>query len=285
MILLFIIIITLNKMKIFKDRLLLHKEISVHKDLAFVPTMGGLHAGHKYLIKKAKKKCKKTIVSIFVNPKQFNSKIDYNKYPRNLKKDLNTLNSLNIDYLYLPKFEDVYNFRTKQDIYLDSFSKKLCGKFRKQHFKGVVNVVNRFLETIEPKYILLGKKDYQQLFLIKKHIKKNKIKTTIIEVKTIRENNGIACSSRNFNLSKKSKDIASKIFRLLKNEKKKYFKNNLLKYNSNYLKRKIFNLGVKRIDYIEFLNTRTFKRPNKHYPKFNIFIAYYLDGIRLIDNI
>ena len=202
-------------MKIFKDKHTLQKEILKTKGISFVPTMGGLHKGHISLIKQSKKSKLKTLVSIFVNPKQFNKKSDFKSYPRNTKKDIKLLKKLKINYLYIPRFKDIYGFQTKNKVFLDKSSKKLCGKFRKGHFEGVLNVVNRFLEIIKPKYIYLGKKDYQQLFLIKKHIEKRKIKSRIIECETIRENNGVAFSSRNSKLNKNQIKVASNIHNYL----------------------------------------------------------------------
>ena len=147
------------------------------------------------------------------------------------------------------------NLRTK--VFLDKSSKKLCGKFRKGHFEGVLNVVNRFIEIIKPRYIFLGKKDYQQLYLIKKHIEKRKIKSKIIECETIREINGIACSSRNLNLNKTQMKIASKIFYYLRNLKKKIRKNyNLFKIKK--IKKVLMNLGANKIDYVENYNIKKF---------------------------
>ena len=157
-------------MKIFKDKHSLQKEIINTNGISFVPTMGGLHKGHLSLIKKAKKYKYKICVSIFVNPNQFNKKDDFKNYPRNLKSDIKLLQKLKVNYLYLPTYSDVYSFATKNKIYLDKFSKKLCGKFRKGHFEGVLNVVNRFLEIIKPKYIYLGLKDFQQLILIENQL-------------------------------------------------------------------------------------------------------------------
>ena len=187
-------------MKIFKDKHILQKEISKTKGISFVPTMGGLHKGHISLIKQSKKSKFKTLVSIFVNPKQFNKKSDYRSYPRSTKKDLKKLKNLKVDYLYIPTIKDIYGFKPREKVFLDKFSKKLCGRFRRGHFEGVLNVVNRFLEIIKPRYIFLGKKDYQQLYLIKKHIEKRKIKSKIVECNTIRENNGVALSTRNSSL-------------------------------------------------------------------------------------
>ena len=271
-------------MKIFKDKHTLQKEILKTKGISFVPTMGGLHEGHISLIKQSKKTKLKTLVSIFVNPKQFNKKSDFKSYPRNTKKDIKLLKKLKINYLYIPTFKDIYGFKPKKKVFLDKFSKKLCGKFRKGHFEGVLNVVNRFIEIIKPRYIFLGKKDYQQIYLIKKHIEIRNIRSKIIECNTIREKNGIACSSRNFSLNKDQMKIASNIFYYLSDIKKK-IKNNYSLFNVNKIKKDLIYLGATKIDYLENYNIRSFKkikRPNK---KFNLFFAYYIKNIRLIDNI
>ena len=206
-------------MKIFKDKHSLQKEIYNINNLSFVPTMGGLHKGHESLIIKSRNFKRPCLVSIFVNPKQFNEKKDFISYPRNIKKDLKLLKSLNVDFVYLPSFKDIFSFKPKKKIFLNKFSKKLCGKFRKGHFKGVLNVVNRLLEITKPKYIYLGIKDFQQLYLIKSHIKKRIIPTKVISCETVREHNGIACSTRNNNIKKKYLNIASNIYRFLKKKK------------------------------------------------------------------
>ena len=212
-------------MKIFKNKEQLKSEIGNKKSISFVPTMGGLHKGHISLIKTAKKYKYQTLVSIYVNPKQFNKKDDYKKYPRNLVKDLKILRKLKVNYLYLPTYKDLFKFKPSHRIYLHKFSKILCGKYRKYHFRGVLNVVNRFLEIIRPKYLFLGFKDFQQLTLIKKHILKNKIHTKIISCKTVREASGVAFSSRNFNLNKNQMKIAKNVYNYLIRIKKKTKKN------------------------------------------------------------
>ena len=270
-------------MKIFKNKNNLKKAIA-NKDIAFIPTMGSLHYGHKKLIAIAKKKSKSTLVSIFVNPKQFNSIYDFKRYPRNLKQDIKILKNLKVTFLYIPNFNQIYNFNTKYKVSLHKFKNKLCGKFRPGHFEGVLDVVNRFLEILSPKYMILGKKDFQQMFLIKDHIKKNKIATKIIVHKIVRENNGVALSSRNKNLSTNDMRIASKVFKYLKREKSN-MKTKIKRININKLHNNIMKLGVKKIDYIELINLNTLKKPNRINKKFNIFIAYYLGKVRLIDNV
>ena len=214
-------------MKIFKSKEQLKSQIGNKKSISFIPTMGGLHKGHISLIKIAKKYKNETLVSIYVNPKQFNKKEDYKKYPRNLTKDLKILKKLKVNYVYLPTYKDLFKFKPSHKIYLHKFSKKLCGKYRKYHFKGVLNVINRFLDIIRPKYLLLGSKDFQQLTLIRKHIIKNEIHTKIISCKTVRETSGVACSSRNFNLNRNQMKIAKDVYDYLikiKRKTKKKFK-------------------------------------------------------------
>ena len=271
-------------MKIFNNKQILQKEISKDNCLSFVPTMGGLHKGHFSLIKKAKKYKCKICVSIFVNPTQFNKKNDFKNYPRNLKSDVKELKKLKINYLYLPTYSDIYSFKTKNKIHIDKFSKQLCGKFRKGHFKGVLNVINRFLEIIKPKYIFLGNKDFQQLILIDSHIRKNKIRTKVVKCKTIREINGVACSTRNLKLKSKELRIASNIYKYLLNINKKIKKDFKL-FKKNSIKKNLISLGATKIDYIENLNIKSLKKNKKFKNKFRLFFAYYINNIRLIDNI
>ncbi len=241
--------------------------------------MGSLHKGHISLINKSKKFRTKVLVSIYVNPKQFNNKKDFTNYPRNFKKDIRLLKKLKVDYLYQPNKDDIFKFRTVNNVFLDKFSNKLCGKYRKGHFEGVINVVNRFLEIIKPKYIMLGEKDFQQLYLIKRHVLKNRIKTKIIPCSTIREKNGVACSSRNQRLNKEQLLIASKVFYFLKKNK------NFSISKKNSIKKSLLNLGVDKVEYLEKLNMKSFKNVFTKQIKSKIFVAYYLKNIRLIDNI
>ena len=271
-------------MKIFKSKHKLKEEISNIKDISFVPTMGGLHKGHISLIKKSQNFKGKTLVSIFVNPTQFNKKNDFLSYPRNLKKDLKILKNLNVDLIYLPNLKDIFAFKVKKKIFLDKFSNKLCGKSRRGHFKGVLNIVNRFLQLIEPRYIFFGVQDFQQSYLICKLILKRKINTKVINCKTIREKNGVACSTRNNNLNKAQKKIASNVVKYLR-YKKKIIKKKFSNFKFDFIKKDLLDLGVTKIDYIELYNLKNLKKPKNKKDKFKIFIAFYLNKTRLIDNI
>ena len=269
-------------MKIFLSKNKLTKITNIEKNLGFVPTMGAIHLGHISLIRKSISQCNKTIVSIFINKPQFNKKSDFQSYSRVLKKDISILRRLKVDYLYLPTNNQIYPSGQNKNIKITSFSKKLCGKFRPGHFSAVVDVIDKFIKIIKPKKIYLGEKDMQQLKIIEHFVKTNRINTKVIGCKTIREKNGIAYSSRNLLLSPKEKKIASKIYELIVSKKKYLIKNNFF---LNNIKRKIFQLGIKKIDYIKILDINKLTKPYKRNKKYRIFVAYYLKSTRLIDNI
>ena len=171
-------------MKIITSIFNLNKEIKNYKNIGFVPTMGGIHAGHISLIKASQKKKSKTIVSIFINPTQFNRISDFKNYPRNLQKDIVSLKKLNVDYLFTPKAKEIYKFKAKRFV-LRKKDKILCAKFRNGHFEGVLNVMNRLMTIIKSKDLYMGEKDYQQLYLIKKILSK-KFRARINSCPTIR---------------------------------------------------------------------------------------------------
>ena len=269
-------------MKIILNKKKLIKIIQTEKNLGFVPTMGAIHKGHIYLLKKSISLCNKTIVTIFVNRPQFNKIADYMNYPRNIKKDISILKKYKVDYLYLPTTKQIYASRSDKKIKISPFSKKLCGRFRPGHFEAVTDVIDRFIKIIKPNKIFLGEKDMQQLKIIEEFINKNQIKTKVVGCKTIREKNGVACSSRNFLLSANDFIIASRVYKLLyKSKKLLIMKKNILKK----IKNKIFQFGVKKIDYIELVDINKQTKPFKKNKKYKLFVAYYLGATRLIDNI
>jgi len=271
-------------MKILLNNSTLLESLRQFNDLGFVPTMGGIHKGHLSLIKKSNKLCKKTIVSIFVNPKQFNNKNDLKSYPRNIKKDLLILKkSKKVDFVYLPKFKDIYGDKKKSKIILPKTEKILCAKFRKGHFEGVLDVMNRLTKIVNPKKIFMGEKDFQQLYLVKKLLEK-KYKTKIIPCKTIRDKNNVALSSRNFLLNKFHLNMATDIYKKLLFIKKNIKNNkNILKF-LKHQKQKLKNNYKIKIDYLELRNKKNLKR-SKRTNNSRLFIAYHLNNVRLIDNI
>ena len=270
-------------MKILLNNFDLNEAIKKDQNIGFVPTMGSIHKGHESLIKKSKKSCKKTLVSIFINPKQFNDKNDYKNYPKNIKKDLIILKKLKTDYVYLPKIKDVFGYKKKLNIKLFKKDKILCAKFRKGHFEGVLEVMDRLTSLIRPKKIFMGEKDYQQLFLVKKFIEK-KYKSEIIACKTIRDNNKVALSSRNSLLNKNQLKIAGEIYKIL-------FKFKKLLHNSKNvqslleIKKKEIQKNFKiSIQYLDIRNKKNLIK-SKKIKNSKIFIAYFINKIRLIDNL
>jgi len=252
-------------------------------NLGFVPTMGGLHKGHISLIKRSLKECSKTIVSIFINPTQFNDKNDYKKYPRNSKRDLSILKKLKVDYVYLPTINDIYLHKRLSKIKLNKKDRILCAKYRKGHFEGVIDVMDRLTKLIKPKKIYMGEKDYQQLFLVKKFLKKRH-NSRVIQCKTIRDKNKIALSSRNVLLNKRNFLKASKLIQDLIQLKKKLNKKNNISKILLLNKKKLSKVYNCKVEYLELRNINNFKLSNK-LKNSKLFIAFYLNKIRLIDNI
>ncbi len=268
-------------MFIFKSINKLNKKVNFKANIGFVPTMGSLHKGHISLIKESKKKCKMTLVSIFVNSSQFNNKKDFINYPRNLKKDIRILKNLKVDYLLIPNENEIYKSKNSRKINISNKDKILCAKYRKGHFEGVLAVINQFLINLKPKYIFLGQKDFQQAYLIKKFVKK-KFKIKIVVCKTLRNNQKLALSSRLNLLSKqeiKKAEITTKIFYKFFKSLKKNLK---LQNKINYIKNTANNHSIK-IDYLELRNKLNLsKKFNKS--NFKLFYAFYVGKVRLIDN-
>jgi len=268
-------------MKIIKTANKITSKLLNKKKIGFIPTMGCLHDGHISLIRKSKKKKLLTVVSIFVNPFQFNNKKDFNKYPKTISADLKICKKNKVDYVYLPSKKDIYPEKKiiiKNKIHF--FKKYMEGKFRPGHFEGVIEVIKRLLSRIETNYLFLGKKDYQQLIIIKKYIESINSKVKVVPCDTIRATNGIALSSRNKLLDQKSLNIAGNIINFLKKNKKQIIKSN----NNLFFLKKMKEFGADKIDYLSAFNIKKLKKTNKPSVNTRVFLAYYLDGVRLIDN-
>ena len=277
-------------MKLIRHITDLNKAVNKQKDLGFIPTMGSLHRGHEFLIKESKKKCTKILVSIFVNPTQFNNKDDFNNYPKDLNNDLRILKKLKVDYVYLPTVDQIYKNKKLRTITLKKSQKVLCAKFRNGHFEGVLNVLNRFVKLISPQILFMGEKDYQQYFLVKNFISQH-YKTKVYPCRTIRGRNGVALSSRNNLLTRTDLKISG----LIANELLK-LKVLLHKINDHEsvdskkseiliqkLRKKLINKFNIEIEYLECRNLINLSTNLKNKP-FKLFVAYYLNNIRLIDN-
>ena len=286
----FYLLILLLQMKLIKQITDLNKAINRENELGFVPTMGSLHKGHEFLIKVSKKSCKKTLVSIFVNPTQFNNKDDFKNYPRNISKDLKILKRLKVDFVYLPTIDQIYKKIKLPKITLKKSQKILCAKFRKGHFEGVLNVLNRFIKLISPKKMFMGEKDYQQFFLVRDFISK-KYPTHVYPCKIIRNLNGMALSSRNSLLNKTDLKTSGLIANKLSKLKHSLYKKNGLdnigpkktRELIQKLKKKLINQFNIKIEYLECRNIMSLSKNLNNKP-FKLFISYYLNKVRLIDN-
>src|SRR5690554_1988322 len=216
------------KVKIFSEKTQIQNAIKQIKtrdlSVGFVPTMGALHEGHLFLVKEALKDNQVVVVSIFVNPTQFDNKEDLKKYPRTLEKDVELLESVSKDILvYAPTVNDIYDGQAvAEEFNFDGLEFEMEGKFRTGHFDGVGTIVKRLLEIITPDNAYFGKKDYQQLMIIKKLVEKRQIPVKIIGCDIYREANGLAMSSRNVRLKEDYKEAAPFIYKTLKTAKEKF---------------------------------------------------------------
>lgn len=254
--------------------------------IGFVPTMGALHDGHLKLIKKAKKDNDITIVSIFVNPTQFNDKKDLEKYPNNLEQDQLLLTSIHTDILYAPNIEDIYpnGMEIGSDIDLGGLDKVMEGVHRPGHFNGVAQVVRRLLDIVQPDDLYMGQKDFQQFTIINYLLKSLQIPTKLRVCPIVREKNGLAMSSRNVRLSTEVRAQAKLIYNTLKTVKQKsktLSPDLLVQYAMKRLNKPPFTPEYFNI--VDGDTLLTVDNMDKH----NYVVActaVYVEGVRLIDN-
>lgn len=252
--------------------------------IGFVPTMGALHEGHLSLIEKAATQCEIVVVSIFVNPTQFNNKEDLLKYPRTLEADVELLNTSDCTILFSPDYEEVYPKNVDLiDIDLNGLDEVMEGAFRPDHFKGVVTVVYRLFDLVKPDVAFFGKKDFQQLAIILQMVKIMNLDVEIVPVDIKRAETGLALSSRNVRLSDYQATDALIIFKTLSKGKE------LVKIESNLSQVKsqmvsTFNSGNLILEYLEIVNPITLQAPADSDKKMVCCIAAHCGEVRLIDN-
>lgn len=263
------------------------------KDLkvGLVPTMGALHEGHLSLIKKAKETCDKVVVSVFVNPIQFGPSEDFDKYPRTLDKDMELCNSVGVDLVFAPTPKEMYGEgnRLSNDTltYVCPpffYVNKLCGKTRVGHFDGVCTVVLKLFNIVQPNYGFFGQKDAQQVIIIKKMVKDLNVPIEIIQCPIVREESGLALSSRNKYLSEEGKKDALVLSQILKNIKACYQKGIT---DVSALKETAYSYLTDKHDmeYLEILDRNTLEEKSNADRESIALIACRVEGVRLIDNI
>ena len=257
--------------------------------ISLIPTMGNLHKGHESLLLNPSYMQNKKIVSLFVNPLQFNSSDDYKSYPKSINSDIKILERNNVDCLFMPLEDEILRSMSESESFdLPGYMNILCGKYREGHFLGVFKIVKKLFEIIRPSVAYFGKKDYQQLIMINHIVKeyfKDKIK--IVACDTIREDNGLAMSSRNNRIVKSKRNIASLVYKELVTLKE------IIKADRDYNFKELRQSFIKtlsiegiKIEYLELLSSNDFSVIQKNdTDNLMLFVAFYISGIRLIDNI
>ena len=266
----------------------LKKAQNQSKKIGFVPTMGALHRGHLSLLEQSIAENEITVLSIFVNPTQFNNAEDLKKYPRTLEKDVELVKKLNKNILiYAPSVSDIYEGNTISASFdYDGLEHQMEGKHRPGHFDGVGTIVKKLFEIVKPTNAYFGEKDFQQLQIVRKLVSKHKIPVNVIPCKIYRETTGLAMSSRNERLSEKARNESKLIYKILLEAKDKFLLKSAKEVAGfvmrEFKKHKNFTLEYFEIAEEETLLTCKRKIKNK---KYRGFVAVFIEDIRLIDNI
>ncbi|MCM8792616.1 MAG: pantoate--beta-alanine ligase [Candidatus Omnitrophica bacterium] len=260
---------------------------SIHlqrKSVGFVSTMGYLHQGHLSLIQKARRENDFVVVSIFVNPIQFGPKEDFQRYPRDLKRDVRLCKKAGVDVIFYPHAQDMYSKNFKTYVVVEELSDKLCGSFRPGHFKGVTTVVAKLFNIVQPDIAYFGQKDAQQAIIIKRMVKDLNIPVRIRVLPIVRESDGLAMSSRNVYLNEDERRRAVIIYNALRYAQDLVRKKTK---NSSFIINRVKNIikpKVDKIDYIEIVDLEELLPVDKIKGKVLLAIAVRIGKTRLIDN-
>ena len=261
---------------------------TANSTIGFVPTMGALHLGHLSLLEESLKNNDFTVISIFVNPTQFNNTEDLEKYPRTLDADVEKIQKLNSAIIiFAPGVDDIYEGKTvSQHFDYDGLENQMEGKFRTGHFDGVGTIVKRLFEIVKPTNAYFGEKDFQQLQIVKKMTEKHHLPVNVIGCPIFREANGLAMSSRNERLTFEERNKAAVIYKTLK-EAKKRFGTETAKQVAGYVSETFENLPGFELEYFEIADEATLLpfENKKEGHNYRAFIAVFVNKIRLIDTI
>jgi pantoate--beta-alanine ligase len=262
--------------------------INQNKSIGFVPTMGALHEGHLSLLKNSLSENDITVMSIFVNPTQFNNAEDLDKYPRTLERDVQIMLALsNSIIVYAPEVEDIYEGNTvSENFEYDGLENQMEGKHRPGHFDGVGTIVKRLFEIVQPNKAYFGEKDFQQLQIVKKLVSKYNIPVEVIGCPIHRELNGLAMSSRNERLSDIAKEKAAIIYQILC-DAKKLFQTNSAEETILFVENEFKKHPEFQLEYFEIADEATLLPVSQKVSdkKYRGFIAIFIENVRLIDNI
>ena len=279
-------------MKIFNKKLDLQQFLAPFylekKAVGLVPTMGALHEGHLSLIQKALSENDIVVVSIFVNPTQFNNAEDLEKYPRNLSGDIKTIERLSQEVvIFAPEISEMYE-NTPKAISFDfgGLDKVMEGKFREGHFQGVATIVEKLFELVKPTRAYFGVKDYQQILIIKSMLEQRKLPVTLVPCPIVREKSGLAMSSRNERLSPEGRKQAAFIYSVLQ-EAQKLFTTASVAEVEAFVKEQFSQKEGFDLEYFTITKADTLEevKEKKSIESYRAFITVYVEGVRLIDNI
>jgi len=255
------------------------------KTIGFVPTMGALHEGHLRLVRQAGKENDVVVVSIFVNPKQFGPKEDFERYPRDLNGDLNKLSSLEVDAVFIPETSEMYPKGFSTFIDVGSIAEILCGISRPGHFRGVATVVAKLFNIVNPHRAYFGQKDFQQTLVIKKLVRELNINIEIVVCPTMREPDGLAMSSRNSYLNPDERKAATVLYKALKRGEGLILKG---QYNASRIKTEMEHLlktePMAKIEYISVVDPESLEEVDEIKASVVLALAVKIGRVRLIDN-
>jgi len=256
------------------------------RSLALVPTMGCLHPGHMALVKAAREKAQVVALSIFVNPLQFGPKEDFGRYPRRLKEDLKACEEAGVDWVYAPPEEEVYPPGFQTQVYCERWSRLLCGKTRPHHFQGVATVVCKLFALFRPRWAVFGEKDFQQLCLVRALNRDLDLGVEVVGLPTLREEDGLALSSRNVLLSAAERQQATALSRALFCAQRRCLQGEHSAWVlTEEAKHCLLQAGV-RIDYVEVVDEATLQPVARiGAPGARMLVAGFVGSTRLIDNI
>ncbi|MDK7373983.1 MULTISPECIES: pantoate--beta-alanine ligase [Weeksella] len=278
-------------MKIFRTQTemspVLQKTRENGETIGFVATMGALHQGHLALIQQAKKENEVVVVSIFVNPTQFNNPEDLAKYPRTEEKDIVLLSDNNCDFLYLPNVEDVYPEKEENEDYdFGLLDQVMEGKFRPGHFAGVATVVNKLLRAVQPTKAYFGEKDFQQVRIVQEMVRQEKLPVEIVTVPVQRAENGLALSSRNTRLTEENLQAAPFIYATLQKAKNLKEEGNSVHEVNSYVEKAFANSPFE-LEYFQIADEETLQPIDDFTStkKIRAFVVAYAGDVRLIDNL
>lgn len=254
------------------------------KKIGFVPTMGYFHQGHLSLVAEANRQCDTTVVSIFVNPSQFGPNEDFTSYPRDLQRDLELLKKYRVDYVFHPSPQQIYPEPYRTWVNVEGLSSILCGASRPGHFRGVATIILKLTNLIKPNLMFMGEKDFQQVTVLKTMLKDLNCNTRIVSCPIVREEDGLAMSSRNIYLNPEQRKQALCLYQTIK-ESQTLYKQGLKDVSllKNRAKEIIESSGGK-IDYISFVDSNSLQEPTVADEDTRIMLAVYIGKTRLIDN-